>query len=61
LDAVILASTDAGGAIGMPALALVATAVLAYRQRSWTAAIFIVTAAAGPLLIKALLEHQRNL
>ncbi|MCX2748723.1 phosphatase PAP2 family protein [Arthrobacter sp. MI7-26] len=49
LDAAATAYTDLGGGIGMPILAVIATAVLVLRRRSWTPAILIVTAAAGSL------------
>ncbi|GAB3568235.1 hypothetical protein GCM10027405_29690 [Arthrobacter alkaliphilus] len=51
LDAAATAYTDLGGGIGMPILAVIATAVLVVRRRSWTPAILIVTAAAGSLLM----------
>lgn len=51
LDAAVTAYTDLGGGIGMPILAVIATAVLVIRRRSWTPAILIVTAAAGSLLM----------
>lgn len=51
LDAAATAYTDLGGGIGMPILAVVATAVLVLRRRSWTPAILIVTAAAGSLFM----------
>ncbi|WP_284762510.1 phosphatase PAP2 family protein [Arthrobacter sp. efr-133-R2A-63] len=51
LDAAATAYTDLGGEIGMPILAVIATAVLVLRRRSWTPAILIVTAAAGSLLM----------
>jgi undecaprenyl-diphosphatase len=51
LDAAVTAYTDLGGGIGMPILAVIATAVLVVRRRSWTPAILIVTAAAGSLLM----------
>lgn len=51
LDATATAYTDLGGGIGMPILAVLATAVLVLRRRSWTPAILIVTAAAGSLFM----------
>ena len=51
LDGAATAYTDLGGGIGMPILAVIATAVLVVRRRSWTPAILIVTAAAGSLLM----------
>jgi membrane-associated phospholipid phosphatase len=43
--------TDIGGKVGMPVLALVLTAVLVWRWRSWTPAVLVVVAAAGSLLM----------
>jgi undecaprenyl-diphosphatase len=51
LDTAATGYTDLGGGIGMPILALIATAVLALRRRSWTPVILIVTAAAGSLFM----------
>lgn len=51
LDAAATGYTDLGGGIGMPILAVIATAVLVLRRRSWTPVILIVTAAAGSLLM----------
>lgn len=50
-DTVMTAYTNVGGTIGMPVLGLVATVTLAWRRRSWTPVILILTAAAGSLLM----------
>lgn len=51
LDVAVTAFTDVGGTIGMPVLALTVMAALAYRRRSWTPVILIVTAGLGSLLM----------
>ena len=51
LDVAITAFTDVGGTISMPILALAVMGVLAYRRRSWTPVILIVTAGLGSLLM----------
>ena len=51
LDLAITAFTDVGGTIGMPILALTVMGILAFRRRSWTPVILIVTAGLGSLLM----------
>jgi undecaprenyl-diphosphatase len=51
LDVAVTAFTDVGGTIGMPILALTAMGALAYRRRSWTPVILVVTAGLGSLLM----------
>ncbi|KRE87956.1 phosphatase PAP2 family protein [Arthrobacter sp. Soil764] len=51
LDLVVTAFTDVGGTIGMPVLAIIIMAVLAFRRRSWTPVILIITAGLGSLLM----------
>lgn len=50
-DMAVTAFTDVGGTIGMPIIAIVVMAVLAFRRRSWTPVILIVTAGLGSLLM----------
>lgn len=51
LNTVATAYTNLGGAIGLPILGLIATVALAWRRRSWTPVVLILTAAAGSLLM----------
>ncbi|WP_414640581.1 phosphatase PAP2 family protein [Arthrobacter sp.] len=51
LNMAVTAFTDVGGTIGMPILALTAMGALAYRRRSWTPVILVVTAGLGSLLM----------
>lgn len=51
LNIAVTAYTNLGGTIGMPVLGLTATAILAWRRRSWTPVILIPAAAAGSLLM----------
>lgn len=51
LNIAVTVYTNLGGTIGMPILGLAATAVLAWRRRSWTPVILIPGAAAGSLLM----------
>ena len=51
LDGLVTAFTNLAGTVGMPVLALAATAVMAVRWRSWTPVLLVVCAAAGSLLM----------
>lgn len=51
LDGTVTAFTNLAGAVGMPLLALAATAAMALRWRSWTPVMLVVSAAAGSLLM----------
>ena len=51
LNTVMTAYTNLGGTIGMPILGAIALVSLAWRRRSWTPVILILTAAAGSLLM----------
>lgn len=51
LDAAVTAFTHLGGGVGLTLLTLTATAVLAYRRRSWTPVVLVTVAAAGSLLM----------
>ncbi|MBP3035736.1 phosphatase PAP2 family protein [Arthrobacter sp. zg-ZUI100] len=51
LDGAVTAFTNLAGTVGMPVLALAATAVMTVRWRSWTPVLLVVCAAAGSLLM----------
>jgi len=46
--------TDLGGTVGMPVIALVATAVLAVTRRSWLPVVLMLVAATGSVLLTVL-------
>ncbi|MDN3482530.1 phosphatase PAP2 family protein [Arthrobacter sp. APC 3897] len=50
-DAAVTAFTNLAGTVGMPILAGTATLVLAWRWKSWTPVLLMVSAAAGSLLM----------
>ena len=51
LNAVVTAFTNVGGPVGMPILAVVATAALALSRRVWTPVVLMVAGAGGSLLM----------
>lgn len=51
LDRAVTGFTNLAGVVGMPILALAATAVMALKWKSWTPVLLMVSAAAGSLLL----------
>ncbi|MFV0460147.1 MAG: phosphatase PAP2 family protein [Actinomycetales bacterium] len=50
-DTLVTAFTDLAGVVGMSIIATIATALLVWRQRSWTPAVLMVFAVAGSLTL----------